>query len=405
MLFFLYAFFLRTVIGTYQHPVMQDLDITSFQFSLLSTTTFGLIYGFILIPIGFFIDYIGLKKSLIVGALVCAIASIGFAYSYNYPTAVFYRMLMAFGASFAFLCLLVSIYDWMPRRYSALFIGLSQLIGTLGPMIAAGPLESMSESQSINWRFVFLSLSSIGFALFFLIFLFVDNNQEKSGKNIILRKPGKLISSLKRLFTNTQAIYITLISAGLYFSIEYLSENEGRDFLLLRGISLNSASYMITISWIGYAIGCPLLGFLSDIFERRKTIISLSAALGLASIIAILYLPEELTLQVAFFALGISAAGQSICFATMAEQFKTQFTAIAFGFNNAVIAIIAAINAPAIGLLLDRSKQAGAVSLGDYQLIFSILIITILAALLISVFLLKETYCKSAAEFTVLKPK
>ncbi|MBL4819044.1 MAG: MFS transporter [Deltaproteobacteria bacterium] len=404
-LFFLYEFFLRTVIGTYQHPVMQDLDITSFQFSVLSTTTFALILGTAQIPLGFIVSNIGLKKSLATGSLICAIASIGFAYSYNYPMAVFYRMLMALGASFGFICLLVSVYDWMPHRYSAVFIGLSQFIGTLGPMISAGPLETMSESQSINWRFVFLTLSGIGFALFVLVFLFVDNNQEKSGRNIILQKPEKLINSLKRLFTNRQAIYIALVTGGLYFAIEYLSANEGRSFLLLKGVSLQSASYMITISWIGYAIGCPLLGALSDIFERRKALLSLSGVLGLLSIISILYLPGEITLFVAFFMLGISAAGQSIGYANIAEQFNKQFTAIAFGFNNAVVAIIAAINAPTIGLLIDRSKQAGAISLGDYRFVFSILVITILAALLISVFLLKETYCKSAAEFTVLKLK
>ena len=131
-LFFLYEFFLRTVIGTYQHPLMHDLGLTSFQFSVLSTTIFLLIYGCMQIPAGLIVDNIGLKKSLLIGAVCCTVSSIGFAYADSYAVAIIYRMLMGFGASFGFICLLISVHDWMPHKYSAIFIGLSQFIGTLG---------------------------------------------------------------------------------------------------------------------------------------------------------------------------------------------------------------------------------------------------------------------------------
>ena len=39
-------------------------------------------------------------------------ASIGFAYSSSYLMAMFYRGIMGFGASFGFICLLISVYDW-----------------------------------------------------------------------------------------------------------------------------------------------------------------------------------------------------------------------------------------------------------------------------------------------------
>ncbi|MCB1107325.1 MAG: hypothetical protein KDK76_04435 [Chlamydiia bacterium] len=34
-LYFLYEFLLRTIIGTFQHPIMYDLKLTSFKFSIL----------------------------------------------------------------------------------------------------------------------------------------------------------------------------------------------------------------------------------------------------------------------------------------------------------------------------------------------------------------------------------
>ncbi len=402
-LFFLYEFFLRTVIGTYQHPIMHDLELTSFQFSLLSTTIFLLIYGIMQIPAGLIVDNIGLKKSLIIGAVFCSVSSIGFAHSYNYPLALVYRMLMGFGASFGFICLLVSVHDWMPHKYSAIFIGISQFIGTLGPMLATGPLETLANSSNTDWRFIFLLLGGLGVILIILIFFLVENNRQKTGDYIILYKPEKIFTSILRLFSRAQPWYIAFLCASLYFTIEYLSENEGRNFLALKGISVNNTGYMLTISWLGYAIGCPLLGFLSDILEKRKIILNFASVLALISIVMILYVPGKIFLQFAFFILGLSAAGQTIGFATIAEQFKKQFIAVAFGLNNAIITTISAINAPVIGFLLDSTKNGESVSLENYLYVFNILIITALLAIIISIFFLKETYCKSVIEFTILK--
>ncbi len=402
-LFFLYEFLLRTVIGTYQHPLMYDLNLTSFQFSVLSTTIFLLIYGCMQIPVGLIVDNIGLKKSLLIGAICCMISSFGFAYADSYAVALIYRMLMGFGASFGFICMLISVHDWMPHKYSAIFIGLSQFLGTLGPMIAAGPLESLSETTGVSWRIIFTCLGLMGFVITTLVFLFVENNNQKAGKFLVLYKSEKLSTSLLRLFKRIQPWYIAILSTCLYFTIEYLSENEGRAFLALKGISPSHAGYMITTAWIGYAIGCPLFGFLSDILERRKAILSFCSVLALISVSTFLYSPNKLYIQIAFFMLGLSASGQSIGFATVAEQFKKQFVAVGFGLNNAMIMIISAINAPTIGFFLDYARNGAPVSLDNYLLVFNVLIFIAALAIIMSIFFVKETFCKSSIDFTILK--
>ena len=115
-LFFLYEFFLRTVIVTYRNPIMDDLGLTLFQFSLLSTTIFLLVYGIMQIPAGLIVDNIGLKKSLVIAAICCTISSIGFAYSHNYLIALTCRTFMGFGAAFGFICLLISVHDWIAAQ-------------------------------------------------------------------------------------------------------------------------------------------------------------------------------------------------------------------------------------------------------------------------------------------------
>jgi MFS family permease len=402
-LFFLYEFFLRTVIGTYRNLIIDDLELTLFQFSLLSTTIFLLVYGIMQIPAGLIVDNIGLKKSLVIAAICCTISSIGFAYSHNYFIALTCRTCMGFGAAFGFICLLISLHDWMPHKYSAIFIGISQFVGTLGPMIAAGPLETISNSTNISWRDIFLLLGLLGFILIVLIFFFVENNRQKAGEYCILYRPEKISTGILRLFSRIQPWYIAFLSAILYFTIEYLSENEGRSFLALKNISSNNAGYMITISWMGYAIGCPLFGFLSDMLKRRKIILTFCSFLALIAIIILIYFKDKLYLQIAFFILGLSAGVQSIGFAMISEQFKKQFVAVGYGLNNAIIITLSAISAPVIALLLDHISDGQSLTLENYVTIFNLLIIMAIIALIISIFFIKETYCKSTVAFTILK--
>lgn len=403
VLFFLYEFFLRVSLGSFQHPLMVDLHLSAFQYSLLSSTLFFVMYGLMQIPVGLIIDKIGLKKSLAIGSSICALASFAFACSSTFWFAVISRVLMGLGASFGFLSLLVAVNDWMPHRHNALFIGLSQFIGTMGPMFGAGPLDSLVKAKNIQWHLVFTVLGFIGIALFVLIICFVDNRHETAEKYSILRRPESTKRSLLKLFSRSQAWYIAIFSASVYLIIEYLAENEGRVFIGLKGFSENFASYMITLAWLGYALGCPLLGFLSDYTQRRKPVLVASGLMSVSSMLLIIYSNSHYGLILGFFMLGIAASGQSVGFAIIAEQFKKQFIGIGLALNNAMIMILSAINAPLIGWMIDSSRGEVAFGLQTYIHVFSILIVISVISAVFSFFFIKETFCKSVVDFNVLQ--
>lgn len=403
-IFFLYEFLLRTVIGTFQHPIMYDLELTSFQFSILSSTVYLLIYALMQIPVGLIVDRMGLKKSLLIGGGICALSSVGFALSYGYSAAIFFRFLTGLGSSFGFICLLVSVYEWLPTRHIALLIGVSQFIGTIGPMIAAGPLESVSETGGIDWRTIFIILGIVGLIIVGLIAAFVENNHNKTGQYTILKHPEPITDTLKRLFSKPQAWYIALFSSLVYFSIEYLSENEGKIFLTSKGFSSTYASYVITLSWLGYAIGCPLMGWLSDFFSRRKPYLILTAGFCSLSISIIVYSTNEYLITAAFFFLGVGASGQSLAFATIAEQFRKKDLAAALSLNNGLMVLFASLNAPFLGIIIDFTRTGQVMQLSDYSTAFSILVAIVCSSLIFPLFFIRETYCKSKADFTVIKP-
>ncbi|MCE0722465.1 MFS transporter [Legionella resiliens] len=397
-LFFMYEFLLRTVVGTFQTQLMNDLNLTPMTFSLLSTTGYLVIYGVMQIPIGIITARFGLKKALFIALIFCASSTMGFALSQHFCVAMLCRIFMGLGSSFGFICLLIAVYDWMPRKNIALFIGISQFIGTLGPMLAAGPLNTLSQNSMLGWRGIFFSMAVIGIIIAVLTLLFVENNRNTREKFIVLTKPIKVSQNLLKIISQKQVWSIALFSGCVYFAIEYFSENIGVEFLIKKGFSPVFSSYMITLAWLGYALGCPLLGFLSDKLQRRKPLMLTSAFTALISLSGIIYFPFGKTLTgLSFLALGLSASGQSIGFAAIAEQCKEEYLAIGLAFNNAMIAITTSVSAPIIGSMLPYPAQ-----IKNYQEALFLVIIFSIISVLISAFAIKETFGKSVRENTVL---
>ena len=54
-------------------------------------------------------------------------------------------------------------------------------------------------------------------------------------------------------------------------------------------VSNTRAAFAIGMVWVGIAIASPLLGYLSDWMERRKTLLWITSFIGLVVTIAVLY--------------------------------------------------------------------------------------------------------------------
>ncbi|MGC6404342.1 MAG: MFS transporter [Candidatus Comchoanobacterales bacterium] len=403
-LFFFYEFFLRVLPGSFQSAIMHDLQLSNMAFSTLSTTVFLLVYGLMQMPVGVIAEHWGLKKSLFMGVMVCSLSSLGIAWSTSFWPALFCRLVMGFGASFGFICLLVSVTEWMPARHRALFIGLSQFLGTLGPILATGPLLALTQKMALSWQSVFEILSIIGVIIALLVFIFVENNTERKGVFSIIHLPEGWRQSLAVIFKKSQPLWIAWLSFCLYFIIEYLTENEGLYFLKLKNDQMSElyAGQLLSLAWWSYAISSPLWGWISDRFKRRKLPLQISAIFLVISMTIWVYGVDMQLLLLAMVLLGVGASGQTVGFALMADQLSHRYIAMGYGLNNAVITFVAAINAPALGGLLEIIKQGEMPSYVDYQWVFHALIAFALMALWVSSFKIKETFCKTQSGLTVL---
>lgn len=408
--FFMYEFLLRTILGTFEHQIISDLDLSILTFSILSSTAYQLTYGIMQIPVGIITDKLGLKKALTLAILVCALGVGLFGLCNSFAAALIYRVMIGFGASFGFLCLLIAVYDWLPHKHIGLFIGLSQFIGVMGPMLAAGPLQSLSQAGGVNWRYVFIVLAIVGVILATLTVFIVKNNDQSStgpsnNKFILLESPKSVLTEIKSIFSNKQVWLIAVFSATTYLAIEYLSENATTSFLKLNGFDTKFTSYLITLAWLGYGIGCPSLGAISDRIRRRKPIMIFAVCLTFISLVTIIFFPiNKAILYIAFVCLGLGASGQSIGFAIIAEQSNPNCRAAALGVNNFLIMFSVGIGSPIISEVFDLfSNQGKNALINSYQSSLSLLLVFTALGVLISIFFIKETFCRSTKEVIFLE--
>jgi MFS family permease len=278
--FFLYEFFLRTFVGSVSHQVIPDLHLNAETYALLGSAYF-FAYGSMQIFVGMLTDKFGVKRIMLFAIMVCVLATYLFSIATDFNSGLLSRFLMGFGSSFAFICLLTVVMNWLPKKYFGFFAGMSQLIGTVGPLLAGGPLIAYLASSHLNWREALVKVAMIGVVLAVTIFIVMkDKRIEVSEEKSHALRPMKV--RLKKLFATSQAWYIALYSAAVYFSIALLGAIWGTEYLQARGLSQEVAAEMVSLAWLGYAVGCPLVWAFSDLSKRRSPMLMYCSLVGVA---------------------------------------------------------------------------------------------------------------------------
>lgn len=405
-LFFLYEFFLRTFLGALAKQIIPDLNLSASRFALLASV-FYIAYGLMQIPVGLLADRFGVKKCMIFATALCALSAFLFSKAHHFGFALLCRFMMGFGGAFAFLCLLILTISWFPKKYLAFMVGLGQFVGTLGALIAGGPLASVVVSKGLSWRLVFSSIAVLGVVIFVFALVWVKEREAHAREyQIFIAQKMSLKKKLLQLFDSSQAMYIALYSSFVFLSLAMLGAVWGVLYIQSLGFSQTQAAYTASSGWLGFAIGCPLLGYLSDHWGRRKSVMALCSGLGLIVVILTLYVTTKMLwfYRVGFFLIGLTGAGQSVGFATITEHVVPALKSVALGLNSAFITLLASITPLIVGVIMDyQGKVLGTGSnytLQEFRLPFAIMPLLYFLAALFSIFLIEETYCRSKKKIT-----
>lgn len=402
-LFYLYEFFLQVFLSTISGQIMREFHLDASDFSIMNAGYF-LPYSMMQIPVGILVDRFGARRLLIVAIAAAATGVFWFSKISTFEMGFISRFFMGFGSSFAYVSLLVLALNWFPKKHFGLMVGLANFLGATGPFLAGGPLSLLLNAFDHNWRLILVYISILGFILATCVGFFVRNGPRRKKGTIIHLDPykEKLSARLKLLGKNAQAWAIVLYSGFVYVSTPLLGAYWGTGYLVSRGLSQTIAATISSFLWIGFAVGGPLTGKVSELMKRRKPILILCGFFGLLGSLSILYFPTQEVVLFAtfFFLIGFASTGCSVAFASISEHVQGSVQATAIGFNNSMLTFFAALFPPIAGFLIEMGTtgKPPLYTAAQYETGLILMPCFYLISLTISSFFIRETFCRSQHE-------
>jgi MFS family permease len=142
---------------------------------------------------------------------------------------------------------------------------------------------------------------------------------------------------------------------------------------------------------LGWVVGCPILGYITDRIGRRKPVIFAGSALMLLATLAIFYLPPEtFPPYVLAFLLGFGSGAAMIPYSTIKEVNPDHAKGSATGAMNFMVFVLSALLAPAYGWWLEKLADGGPLTQEVFSKAGSVYVVAIVLALIATVFL-RET--------------
>jgi MFS family permease len=336
------------------------------------------------------IDRFGAKRIIPIGAALVGLGALLFGTG-NVAAANVGRFMQGAGGVFALVGAVYLVTKNFPAAMAASFIGATQMFGMAGGsagQFLVGPLIK----QGLVWGQFWIYAGLLGLLISGLLFAFLPKESPKASG----RGPGglaRLLSPLKTVFLNPQSILCGLISGllfipttifGMTWGVRFLQEARGREY--------DAAVSLAATVPLGWMIGCPLLGFVSDRIGRRKPVIFGGTAVLLAVLAWVLFgVPEILRGSTVGIIMGIASGAAMLPYTVIKEANPPELGGSATGVINFINFTFSALLGPVFGSrLIVGPDDSGSTHLERYQAGFAPLLYGIILALILTCFL-KET--------------
>ena len=336
---------------------------------------------------GIAIDRWGPKRVVPLGAACVGIGALLFATG-NVAAANVGRFMQGAGGVFALVGAIAIASRSFPLSLAATLIGATQMFGMAGGW-AGQSLVGPMISGGLAWNTFWMGAGILGLALG-AILLWVLPSQTVASEEGWLKKA---LTGLGTVFKNPQSLLCGGI-AGLLFipttifdmiwGVRYLQDAHGMDY----GSAVMRSS-MVPLGWI---IGCPLLGMVSDRIGRRKPVIIGGAVVLLLCLLWILYGPVNvLPPYVIGLLAGIASGAAMLPYTVIKEANRPEYAGTATGVVNFLNFTFSALLGPVFGWILQKvSGGAEQMALEHYQTSFVPMVFGVAVAIGLT-FLLKET--------------
>jgi MFS family permease len=394
--FFFYKYLVQVSPSVMTNDLMKTFQINAAGLGNLSAFYF---YAYLImqVPVGILIDKYSPRLLTAAAIFVCGLSTFIFSQTNSLGLACVARALIGAGAAFAAVSCFKLVTLWFSPKRFALVSGLCMTAAMLGGVGGQMPLSFLT--QSVGWRAALQLISVMGIILGVVYLLIVRDKPMPLPRKI--HNKGSFWGNSIFVLRSKQAWLLSFYSGLAFAPVSVFGGLWGVPFLEISyHLSRNSAAFAVSWIFIGFAVGAPFLGWLSDFIAQRKPILFAGTCIAFICIMMIIYSPTNdvgvLSLLLFFFGFGTS--GFFTSFAMIRELFPLGLAGTVLGIMNTFDAVCEALFEPAVGAVLDLTwdgRVADGIhlfSVDSYHMSLLLLPLSLLIAFVL-LFFIKETWC------------
>ena len=394
-LFFGYVWVLRVAPSVMVEELMRDFAVGAAVLGNLSAVYF---YGYagMQIPVGVLLDRFGPRRLLTIATLLCAGGCVLFATGGTLAIVTAGRLLIGASAAFSLVGAMAVAGQWFSPDRFAMFSGLAMAMGMAGGVLGQAPLRVAVEAS--DWRTTMLLLAAGGVALSIASWAFVRDRWRGSGG------VADVLAGLGEVARHPQTWLVALAGLGTSSPLLGFAGLWGVPFLeTAYGLPRTLAATLTSLLFVGWGVGAPLIGWLSDRIGRRRPPMLAGLVLETVALLVLVYVPGLPTFAIGglCFLIGFCGSSQIVCFALVKEMHPAGRSGTGIGFVNTMVTGAGALFQPLVGLLLDlawagqTAHGARIYDTGAYRVALASLVVCCVAGFL-CLLAVRETFCRPA---------
>lgn len=400
-LFYFYDFFLGVFPSAIAPDLMRAFQIDAAGLGMLQAFFF---YGYMpmQIPAGLLFDRFGVRKVLVTAGTICTISIFIFALSTHFYVAIFTRLLMGLTTAFSYIGAVIVVSLWFQKRYLPMMVGIVQVMGSIGAIFGEAPISILV--NAVGRQNSLLIAGVVGAVMAFLFWLLIHDHPD-SHHHTHAESSLTEIQKLKIIFGRSQNWWNCFYGFGIWAPMSVFSVTWGVLFLRSAyGISNEKSALLMSLIWVGVAVGGPLLGWWSGHLRKRRPSMIIGAAIGLIASTLLIYVPHlpYPMLYACLFFYGVASSAQAVSFGIVDDNNASNMAGTAIGLQNMAIVTGGLTLVPLVGWWLKHhwlGTMVGGVpfyTAPEFQSILFVSPACFLLALIVSVFFIKETNCERA---------
>jgi MFS family permease len=346
--------------------------------------TYYYTYSITSLVAGLALDRYGAKYVVPIGSSVLGIGCLLFILGYS-DTAYLARLLQGAGSAFAFTGAVYLASHGFSSTSLATAIGITQSLGMLGGSageFVVGPLMQTGINWQVVWVFIGIAALAVSIGLVFVT--------PKQTRPAITGPSQSVFAPYWIVLSNPQSYFCGVVSGLLFAPTTIGAMTWGVAFLEAdRHFAYRAAVLAASAVPLGWAFGCPLMGWAADSIGLRKPVLFAGMALMAVAIAQLTFLPDLLPATVTLFIFGIASGVAMIPYSIIKEANPDNVKGSATGAINFIVFGVTAALGPIFASLFAKTLSIGD-RVAHFQHAGSFWLAGVVLAILIAL-LLRET--------------